>query len=130
MGIQAGLDLPASITLAAQGVGSPGMAADGAILVEAINAGRPLDSSIRTKLIPPTVVTVLSLASTNNDLPGGLNTLGLMFQQQAEMRMAAIPTVFTPVMMLLIGVVVAFVLLAMFAPMISLVTSVSGPHHH
>jgi type II secretory pathway component PulF len=70
------------------------------------------------------------LASTNNDLPGGLNTLGLMFQQQAEMRMAAIPTVFTPVMMLLIGVVVAFVLLAMFAPMISLVTSVSGPHHH
>jgi type IV pilus assembly protein PilC len=127
LGVEAGLDLPAAITLAGQAVGSPRLMNDGAIIVEALNAGRPLNESIHTRLIPPTVIAVLSLAATSNDLPSGLNTLSLMFQQQAEMKMSMIPTILTPVLIILIAIIIGFVVIAMFAPMIALISSVSGP---
>jgi type II secretory pathway component PulF len=127
LGVEAGMDLPAAITMAGQAIGSPRLIADGAILVQAINAGQPLAESAHTRLIPPTVTTVIALAADKNDLPSGLNTLGEMFQQQAEMQIAMIPTVLTPVLIMLIAVVIGFVVIAMFAPMIALISSVSGP---
>src|SRR5258708_35236416 len=113
--------------LAGQAVGSPRLINDGAAIVEALNAGRPLNDMIQTRLIPPTVIAVLSLAATSNDLPSGLNTLSLMFQQQAEMKMSLIPTILTPVLIILIAIIIGFVVIAMFAPMIALISSVSGP---
>jgi len=73
------------------------------------------------------VIAVLVMAASSNDLPSGLNTLSTMFQQQAEMKMAMIPTVLTPLLIILIACLLAFVVVAMFAPMIALISSVSGP---
>ena len=127
LGVQAGLDLPAAITLAGEAVGSPRLIADGRILVETINAGQPLDDKVKTRWIPQTVIVVLSMAATSNDLPTGLETLSLMFQQQAEIKMAMVPMLLTPMLILLMAVIIGFVVLAMFAPMIALIQSVSGP---
>jgi type II secretory pathway component PulF len=127
LGVEAGLDLPAAITLAGQAVGSPRLIRDGQILVETLSAGQPLDDKVKTRWIPQTVLVVLSAAERNHDLPSGLNTLSLMFQQQAEMKMATIPTVLTPLLIILIACIIGFVVVAMFAPMIALIQSVSGP---
>jgi type IV pilus assembly protein PilC len=127
LGVDAGLDLPAAITLAGQAVASPGLTKDGALLVEALQAGRPLDESVKTRLIPPTLNAVITLAASNNSLSEGLNTLGQMFQQQAEMRMALIPVILAPAMIVFTAIFIGFVIVAMFAPMIALIQSVSGP---
>jgi type IV pilus assembly protein PilC len=127
LGVEAGLDLPAAITLAGQAVGSPRLIQDGQILVETLSAGQPLDDKVKTRWIPKTVMVVLSMAERNHDLPSGLNTLSLMFQQQAEMKMATVPTVLTPLLIILIACIIGFVIVAMFAPMIALIQSVSGP---
>jgi type IV pilus assembly protein PilC len=127
LGVEAGLDLPAAITLAGQAVASPRLINDGAAIVETLNAGHPLNENIHTRLIPPTVIAVLSLAAASNDLPSGLNTLSLMFQQQAEMKMSLIPTILTPVLIILMAIMIGFVVVAMFAPMIALISSMSGP---
>jgi type IV pilus assembly protein PilC len=127
LGVEAGLDLPAAITLAGEAVASPGLQRDGAALVEALQSGQPLDSAGRARLLPPTVITVISMAAANNDLPSSLNTLGQMFQQQAELKMALIPTVLTPLLIILLAVGIGLVVWAMFAPMISLFQTVSGP---
>jgi type II secretory pathway component PulF len=129
LGVQAGLDLPTAITLAGQAVGSPRLIRDGQILVETLSAGQPLDDKIKTRWIPQTVLVVLSMAESSNDLPAGLNTLSLMFQQQAETKMAMVPTVLTPMLIILIACIIGFVVVAMFAPMISLISAVSGPVH-
>jgi type II secretory pathway component PulF len=127
LGVEAGLDLPASIALAGQAVGSPRLMKDGQVLIDTLNAGQPLDENVRTRWIPPTVIAVLAMAATSNDLPSGLNTLSTMFQQQAEMKMAMIPTVLTPLLIIVMACLLAFVVVAMFAPMIALISSVSGP---
>jgi type II secretory pathway component PulF len=128
LGIVAGLDLPLAITLAGQAVGSPRLIDDGQAIVDAINAGQPLDENIKTRWIPQTVIVVLAMASATNDLPGGLSTLSTLFQQQAEMRLTALPAVLTPILIILIASVICFVVLAMFAPFFSLISAVSGPH--
>jgi type II secretory pathway component PulF len=56
-----------------------------------------------------------------------LNTLGQMFQQQAEMRMALIPVILAPALIVFTALFIGFVIVAMFAPMIALIQSVSGP---
>jgi type II secretory pathway component PulF len=127
LGVDAGLDLPAAIKLAGEAVASPGLTRDGTMLVEALQAGRPLDESIRTRLIPPTLNAVITLAASNNSLSEGLNTLGQMFQQQAEMRMALIPVILAPALIVFTALFIGFVIVAMFAPMIALIQSVSGP---
>jgi type IV pilus assembly protein PilC len=129
LGVEAGMDLPAAISMAGQAIGSPALMRDGAMLVEALRAGQPLTSNIRTRLIPPTVTTVLALAAKNSDLPSGLGTLSAMFQQLAELQLATIPTVLTPILIMFIACVIGLVVLAMFAPMIALIQSVSGPMH-
>jgi type II secretory pathway component PulF len=127
--VEAGLDLPSAVTLAADAVGSPKLRRDAQVLVDAVHSGRQLDDRVRLRLVPPSIVTVLALASANDDLPAGLGTLGQMFQQQAEIKMALIPGVLTPLLIVLIAFVIGVVVLAMFAPMISLIQAISGPGH-
>jgi type IV pilus assembly protein PilC len=129
LGVEAGLDLPAAITLAGQAVASPRLIRDGETLAAAISAGQPMDAGKPTRWIPQTVVVVLANAARNNDLPEGLNTLSQMFQQQAELKVAMVPTILTPLLILFLAVMIGFVIIAMFAPMVCLVQSVSGPQH-
>jgi type II secretory pathway component PulF len=127
--IEAGLDLPTAIKLAGDAVGSPLLQSDGQKLIDALQAGRQLDQRISTRLLPMTVVATLSLASTNNDLPSAMKTLGEMFQQQADIKMALIPAILTPWLLVIVGFTIGFVVVALFAPMISLIEAVSGPKH-
>jgi type II secretory pathway component PulF len=127
LGVQAGLDLPAAITLAGQAVASPRLIRDGQTIVDSLNAGASLENGVQTRWIPQTVVVVISNAARHNDLPEGLNTLSLMFQQQAEMKLAMAPTILTPILIMCLAIMIGFVIIAMFAPMIALVSSVSGP---
>lgn len=126
LGVEGGLDLPAAIALASDAVGSPGLKKDAAAMVDSIQAGRPLNEKIPTRLMPPSVITVISLAASNNDLSGALGTLSQMYQQQAEIKIAMIPAIVTPALVIFIALCVATIVLAMFAPMISLVQAISG----
>lgn len=128
LGVEAGLDLPAAFALAADTVRSPALARDGEQVVAALKQGQRLDAITGTRLLPPTVLAVLSLASTRNDLPASLQTLSSLFQQQAEVRIMLIPTTLTPILIVIIALMVIFAIMAMFAPMISLVQAISGPH--
>ncbi len=133
LGVTAGLDLPAAISLAGDAVGSPALSRDGDVLLDALRAGRPADDasvSADLRLMPPTVPTVLALADSGHDLPAGLGTLSGMFQQQAELRVAMIPTVLTPVFVTFAAVLIGIVVLALFAPLFSLISAVSGPISH
>lgn len=122
----AGLDLPAAIDVAGEAVGSPAVARDGRRLVEKIEAGQSPEGA-ETRILPPAVGAMLSMGAQGKDLPTALVTLGQMYQEQSELRLATLPAVLTPLLFLLIGAVIAFVVVALFAPIISLIQSVSGP---
>jgi type II secretory pathway component PulF len=126
LAVQAGMNLPAAIELAGDAVGSPRLRADGQKLIESLKQGRPLDQSDPTKILPPTVATVLSLASQQHDLPSMLDNLSTMYQQQAQTRLALIPGLLTPVLIIMIAVIIGAVVAALFLPFISLIRAITG----
>jgi len=148
MGVQAGLDLPAAIDLAGDAIGSPGLKREGeAIARFAQTSAASQTPAIRgsdgvldyyfptlnrllrrrgNRILPATVTTLLELSTARQDLPEMLGTLSAMYQQQAELRLTAIPVILVPILILAIASVVVFVIIGMFAPMISLIQSVSS----
>lgn len=119
VGVDAGLDLPAALELAGDATGSGRLAADGKALIDALAGGRPLTAA-QTRLLPQTVPAAMQFASGFQDLGSTLATLSEMYQRQAELRMAAIPGILTPAMVIIIALVLGFVIVALLAPLLAM----------
>jgi type II secretory pathway component PulF len=126
IGVQAGVDLPAAINLAGDAVGSSKLRNDGQKLIGAMEAGMSLESGRPTTLLPATVVAAIELGQAHHDLPTTLATLSQMYQQQAETRLTMLPAILTPLLLIGTAIVVGFVVLALFAPFLSLLRAISG----
>ena len=118
LGVAAGLDLPASVELAGDVTGSPSLQRDGRGLVALLESGRPLSTPRPDdKLLPATVPAAIELASGHHDLPRTLETLADMYERQAESRLAALPAIITPLLVLLVAAVTGFVIAGLLLPM-------------
>jgi type II secretory pathway component PulF len=118
IGVDAGLDLPAALAMAGDATRSRRLTRDGAELAGALAAGRALTSV-------PTIPSALQFASASHDLGTTLASLSDLYQRQAELRLASLPQVLTPILVLLIALFVGFVIFAMLAPLISLIDALS-----
>lgn len=128
LGVSAGLDLPAAIRLAGDATDSPRLRREGEALVALLEAGQPLAAATaaRRRVLPATVPAAIELASGHHDLPHTLQTLAEMFQRQAEARLAAIPAVLTPMLLILISVVIGFVIAGLLLPMTTLLRNLGA----
>ncbi len=129
LGVMAHADLPTAVRLAGDAVGSPAMRRAGRKIIAALEAGQPIEQVRLGRLIPPTVTAAIAFAAKSQDLPEALDTLSQMFQQQAELRTALIPVILMPALVIVVAVLIGIVVVAMFAPLISLIQSVSGPRY-
>jgi type IV pilus assembly protein PilC len=129
LGIDAGLDLPAAMDLAAQTVDSPRLQNDTKILTDAIAAGQRLNT-VKTSLLPPILPAAIELGASRGDLAGTLAALSQMNQRQAELRISAIPVTVIPMLLIIFGFLVFCIVLALFMPMIQLIQSMSGGGTH
>jgi type II secretory pathway component PulF len=130
LSIQGNADLPGAMALAADIVGSPALRRDTNQLIGALQAGRTLADAGNTRVIPKSAMTMVHLACTRSDLPEALHTLSQMYQQQAEIRLAGLQTVLMPMFIVFIGMLLAFTVIGLMAPLISLIQSVSSPGFH
>jgi type II secretory pathway component PulF len=119
LGVNAGMDLPQSIELAADATGSRKLAADGRTLVAMLGAGQSL-TALRPRTLPATVPTTIQLASGNNNLAEALGTLSDLYQRQAEMTLATLPTVLSPILVLIIALFIGFVVVSLMVPFVHL----------
>ena len=124
LGVESGIDLPKAFGLAGDAVGSPRLAAEGSELAAAMSQGQSLLDPRRMRLIPPAVPAAIELGSRTGDLPSTLGTLALMYEQQAEHRLRFLPTILTPIFLIILSVTVGITVLAMFLPLVKLIQSV------
>lgn len=122
LGAEAGMDLPAAIKLADDATASPRLRKSGAALIDAISSGQPLSSAHVGGILPATVVTAMETAALRGDLPVTLRALSQMYQQQAELRIGAIQALLTPILLLFVGVVVGGLMIALFVPLLGLLS--------
>jgi type II secretory pathway component PulF len=128
LAVNAGLDLPGSLLLAGNAVGSGRLLADSQTLAGAVSAGQPIDTK-ETRFLPLVVPTALRLGAEHHDLPATSAMLAKMYQEQAEIRMSILPQVLTPIFMILTAVCIALALVAAILPVIAFVRLISGSIH-
>jgi len=128
LGVSAGLDLPAALDMAGDITGSPALKKDGAAIVAALEAGKSLSSVAPPsrewrgggeglKLLPATVPAAIDLAAGHHDLPKTLEALADMYERQAETRLASLPAIITPLLVIFVAAVTAFVIAGLLMPM-------------
>ncbi|MDP9173477.1 MAG: type II secretion system F family protein [Planctomycetota bacterium] len=129
LGVDGGMDLPAAIDLASDAINSPALRADGRNLVGAISVGQTINSVHGLRVIPGTVLGAMDMAAIRGDLPATMHTLSQIYQEQAELRLASVQGILMPLVLVVVGLIVAVVMFAVLAPIISLIQAISGPMH-
>jgi type IV pilus assembly protein PilC len=127
IGVDASLDLPKAIELADASIASPRLQNDGALLVSTLRSGSAPGtiSASQLSLLPASVPATLDYASRSGTLPLALSTLSQMYQQQAELRMASIPTILTPILVIPMAVLLGLELLSVIMPLFTLMRQVT-----
>jgi type II secretory pathway component PulF len=77
-------------------------------------------------MIPRLFLYSIQLGTQRNELQDNLYSLGQMYAGQARCGQARLQAVLLPLMIIGVGGFLALTVLAMFAPMIQIITSLSG----
>jgi type IV pilus assembly protein PilC len=125
LGIEAGLDLPRAITLAAEATGEKTLIADAHTLSDTISRGQPL-SGYSGRIIPATVASAMELAANAGDLPSALRSLSHMYEEQSEHGLRLLPPVLAPMLLIILAGAISLTIGAMILPLVKLIQSVSG----
>jgi type II secretory pathway component PulF len=127
LAVQAAMDLPAAVQVACDVVGSPLVSRDGRHIIAHLSSGQTMDTlPQRLWVVPMPVLAIIQTSTDRNSLADSLDALAQMYEQQAEMRITGLQALLTPLLVLAVAVLVGLVILALFAPMIALLQSVSG----
>jgi type IV pilus assembly protein PilC len=68
----------------------------------------------------------IQLGTQRNELQDNLYSLGQMYAEQARCGQARLQAVLLPIMLIVVGGIIATAVLAMFLPMIQVITSLSS----
>jgi type IV pilus assembly protein PilC len=79
----------------------------------------------RSKMFPPMVVHMVSVGEESGSLDHMLNKIADFYENEVEMTIASLTAAIEPVMIVLLGVIVGFIVISMFLPMIEVISNLS-----
>lgn len=125
--VEAGKTLPDSVGLLADSHDFPEVVQSRLSRAQdRITAGEPLAESLSSSgLMPKSMISLVHSAERANTLPWALRELGEMLAGRATRVVRRITMVVAPALVLIVGSLVAFLVLAMFMPLIDLITSLA-----
>ncbi len=125
--IGAGCDVPEALRLGAVSSGSGKLIQDSETVSQQIERGAGiLETGHSSGLLPRLFLYSIQLGAQRNELPDNLRSLGQMYADQARVGQSRLQTILLPTMIIAIGVLIAMSILAMFLPVIQVVSSLSG----
>jgi general secretion pathway protein F len=126
LGVTSGMDLPAAIELAGAVTGSPMIIACGSNMNFAIARGLPIDKAVAESALPPTIGVAIQAGIAGNNLPETLAVLSDGYSKEARTRIAALPAILTPILLILLSLIVVLVFFGLTGPFIRLLSSLTG----
>ncbi len=95
---------------------------------ERVRGGHPLSRSLEeTRVFPPLSVEMIEVGESTGALPAMLNSVAEFFEEDVQMALTASLALIEPIILLFMGLVVAFVLVSLYLPIFSL--GASGQLH-
>jgi type II secretory pathway component PulF len=125
--VGAGCDMPECLRLGAVAAGSENLIAESENLAGQIEQGRGiLEAGAGARIMPRLFLYSVQLGAQRNELQDNLYSLGDMYADQAKAGQSHLQMVLLPAMIVVVGAFLAMSILAMFLPMIQVVTSLSA----
>jgi type IV pilus assembly protein PilC len=95
---------------------------------DAIREGESMADPLRaTKVCDAIVVNMIDVGEETGDLDKMLMKIADNYDSDVDVLVGSLISILEPVMVVVLGVIVGFIVIALFAPMISLIQTVSGP---
>jgi type IV pilus assembly protein PilC len=85
--------------------------------------GEPLEKS---KMFPPMVVQMISIGEETGALDQMLGKVADFYETEVEMALQSLAAALEPLLIVMLGVVVGFIVIALFMPLIAIVATLSG----
>jgi len=125
--VAAGSDMPVSLRLSSGATGSEKLMLENEVLAEQIEQGANiLEAGQFCRMIPRLFLYSIQLGTQRNELQDNLYSLGQMYTEQARCGQARLQAVLLPIMLIGVGCFIAMTILAMFLPMIGIITNLSA----
>jgi type IV pilus assembly protein PilC len=125
--LSGGLPLVSSLETAAASVESRGLSL---ALQEAgvkVREGRPLAGSLEeTQMFPELAIGMVEVGESTGALPQMLNSVAEFYEEDVQTALAAALSIIEPVILIIMGVVVATVLIALYLPIFNLGAAAAG----
>ncbi|MGA2274003.1 MAG: type II secretion system F family protein [Bryobacteraceae bacterium] len=120
-----GIPLVQSLETAADSLSTPVMQQAIETAGRMVREGQPLSASLRaSKMFPPLALDMIEVGESTGALPAMLNSVAEFFEEDVNTRMTATLSLIEPAIMIVMGSVVAFVLIALYLPIFSLADSI------
>jgi type IV pilus assembly protein PilC len=94
-----------------------------AAIREGETIGEPLE---RSGLFPPMVVQMITIGEETGSLDQMLSKVAEFYEQEVEAALQSLAAALEPLMIIMLGGVVGFIVIAMFLPLVSIIQSLSG----
>jgi type IV pilus assembly protein PilC len=95
---------------------------------DAIREGESMADPLRaTKVCDTIVVNMIDVGEETGDLDKMLIKVADNYDNDVDVLVGSLISILEPLMVVILGVIVGFIVIALFAPMISLIQTVSGP---
>lgn len=125
--VAAGSDMPVSLRLSSGATGSEKLILESEALAGQIEQGANIvEAGQFCRMIPRLFLYSIQLGTQRNELQDNLYSLGQMYTEQARCGQARLQAVLLPVMLIGVGCFIAMTIIAMFLPMISIITNLSA----
>jgi type IV pilus assembly protein PilC len=127
MMVAAGCDMPACLRLSSGAAGSEKLLIESEILARQVEQGTNiLEAGQFCTFLPHLFLYSIQLGTQRNELQDNLYSLGQMYTEQARCGQARLQAILLPVMLIFVGGIVATAVLAIFLPMIQIVSELSA----
>jgi type II secretory pathway component PulF len=127
MMVGAGCDMPACLRLSSGATGSGKLILESETLARQVEQGANiLEAGQFCRMLPRLFLYSIQLGSQRNELQDNLYSLGQMYAQQARCSQARLQAILLPIMLISVGWFIAMAVVAMFLPMIQVITGLSA----
>ena len=127
MMVAAGCDMPTCLRLSSTAAGSEKLLLESDTLARQIEQGANiLEAGQFCRVVPGLFLYSIQLGTQRNELQDNLYSLGQMYAEQARCGQARLQAILLPVMLIVVGGIVALAVLGMFLPMIHVVEGLSA----
>jgi type IV pilus assembly protein PilC len=127
MTVAAGCDMPAALRYSSGASGCEKLVLESNVVAAQIEQGANImEAGQFCRMIPKLFLYSVQLGSQRNELQDNLYSLGQMYAEQARCSQARLQAFLCPLILVVVGTFIFLAVLAMFLPMLQIVSGLSG----